>query len=116
MASVQLSPAPAAPSAPALSPADAAAHEAASYIHPTVDVTEILMVTAATLREQPTRILTTNHLLQTVLAVAGPDVTTGQLRPVWEAIPKQPDGDEHAEYAARLTLAVQDFVARTTEQ
>lgn len=101
---------------PTLSQADAAAHEAASYIRPTVDVTEILMVTAATLREQPARILTTNHLLQTVLAVAGPDVTAGQLRPVWEALPKAPDGDEHAEYAARLTLAARDFAARTTEQ
>ncbi|WP_328903240.1 hypothetical protein OHR86_27965 [Streptomyces sp. NBC_00441] len=69
-----------------------------------VDVPAILMITAALLRNYPTRILTTEHLLLAVMEAAGPTITTAQLRPVWEALPHHPSGDEHGEYAALLVM------------
>jgi hypothetical protein len=71
---------------------------------PTVDVAEVLMVTAALLLEQPRQILNHTQLVETVLRAAGPQVSTVALRPVWEALPLNPEGDEHREYAARLIL------------
>ncbi|WP_031095539.1 hypothetical protein [Streptomyces sp. NRRL S-15] len=79
--------------------------QAASHTRPTVDAAEVLMITASMLREHPTQILSENALIETVLRAAGPGVTTGQLRPVWEALPLGPAGDEHVEYARRLVLA-----------
>ncbi|MGP3752186.1 hypothetical protein [Streptomyces sp. IBSNAI001] len=73
---------------------------------PPVDVAALLTTVAAALQQEPHRILTTNHLLRLVLDTAGPHITEGQLRPVWEALPHHPDGDEHGEYAALLTMIV----------
>ncbi|MER7806142.1 hypothetical protein [Streptomyces sp900116325] len=70
----------------------------------TVDTADLLMVTAAMLREHPRQILTETQLVKTVLRAAGDSISTSELRPVWEALPLGPDGDEHAEYAARLVL------------
>lgn len=98
-----------APVAPALSPADIAAHEAASYVAPRVDVAQILTDAAALLRAEPTRILTELTLIKAVLQSAGPGVTTGQLRPVWEALPLGPSGNGHAEYAGRLLRAAREL-------
>jgi hypothetical protein len=75
---------------------------------PTIDVPQLLTITAARLREQPTRILTTNRLILLVLNTAGPAVTTSALRPVWEALPLHPDGDEHEKYARRLIRAANE--------
>lgn len=65
------------------------------------DVAAILTATATLLRLHPSRILTTNHLINLVQAAA-PHLTDTELRPVWEHLPHHPDGDEHAEYAALL--------------
>ncbi|WP_326768829.1 hypothetical protein OG978_33675 [Streptomyces sp. NBC_01591] len=96
-----------------MSPADVAAHEAASYVlpTPTVDVAELLMATADLLLEQPRQILTHAHLVETVLRAAGPQVSTVALRPVWEALPMHRSGDEHWKYAARLVLAAKSIRA-----
>lgn len=75
---------------------------------PTIDVPRILLTVAAILDEQPDRTLTETTLLLTVLTVAGPDVTTGQLRPVWETLPLGPAGDQHGTYADRLIAAATD--------
>lgn len=72
---------------------------------PTVDVPHILLTVAAVLDEQPNRTLTEHTLLLTVLTVAGPDITTGQLRPVWESLPLGPSGHQHSAYADQLIAA-----------
>lgn len=73
-----------------------------------VDVAAILMTVADVLREHPRHILTTNSLIRLVLTAAGPTpITDTQLRPVWEALPHHPAGDEHAEYAALLVMTAQ---------
>lgn len=72
---------------------------------------EVLMVTAALLLEQPRQILNHTRLVATVLRAAGPQVSTVALRPVWETLPLDPDGDEHREYAARLILTAKSLRA-----
>ena len=74
-----------------------------------VDVAAILATVAATLRTEPRRILTSPRLTTLVLAAAGPAVTETQLRPVWEVLPGHPDGNEHAEYAALITMVARDL-------
>lgn len=74
-----------------------------------IDVVGILMTTATLLRTHPTRILNDVTLVATILEAAGPTLTETQLRPVWDALPTDPHGDEHAEYANRLTLAARDM-------
>lgn len=112
MATAHLTSTPANAEHPAsMSPADTAAHQAASHVTlaPVVDVVGILMTTAALLREYPRRILNDVTLVATVLEAAGPDLTETHLRPVWEALPVNPDGDEYGEYASRLVLAARSW-------
>lgn len=94
MASVQLSPAPAAPTVPALSSSDVAA---------------FLTVLAETLRQEPARILTGARLTSLVLDQSAASATEASLLPVWEALPAGPDGDEYAEYAALIELVIRDL-------
>jgi hypothetical protein len=72
---------------------------------------DILTTTATRLRTQPRRILTTPHLIATILDTAGPAFTETSLRPLWAALPHHPDGDEHGEYAALLDMIARDFPA-----
>lgn len=76
---------------------------------PTVDVVALLTAVAGALVTEPHRILTTTRLIRLVLTLAGPTVTEGQLRPVWEVLPHHPNGDEHAEYAALLLMIARDL-------
>ena len=94
--------------APALSQADEAAHEAASYIRPTVDVAQVLTALAATLLAAPDAHLDGITVTRAVLDIAGPQVSLTALRPVWDALPLGGHGNlgyTHAEYAALLVPA-----------
>ncbi|MEU2484075.1 hypothetical protein ABZ593_05605 [Streptomyces sp. NPDC012617] len=79
---------------PALSPAEVAA---------------FLTVLAETLRQEPARILTGARLTSLVLDQSAASPTEASLLPVWQALPAGPDGDEYAEYAARIQLVIRDL-------
>lgn len=98
--------------APALSPADEAAHQSASYIRPTVDVAQVLTDLAAQLLATPDAYLGSLTVTQAVLDIAGPQVSVTALRPVWDVLPLGGHGGRgytHAEYAARIDLAARDL-------
>jgi len=79
------------------------------------DVAKFLTVLAATLREEPARILTGARLTSLVLDQSAASPTGASLLPVWEALPASPDGDEYAEYAALIDLVVRDLNEQAVE-
>ena len=74
--------------APALSPADATAHQAASYVRPTpvVDVAQLLTDTANMLRSERRQAMSHPAVVAALLKVAGPRVSIPALRPAFMAL------------------------------
>jgi len=96
-----------APTAPALTPADTAAHDESSYVRttPVVDVTQLLTDTADVLRSGPRETMTHPAVVAALLKVAGPRVSIPALRPAFMALAEVelPAVGDTRSYADQLT-------------